>query len=254
MTLTELTKGPTEDMLAVWTPDSERVYFASDRAGTFDIYSQAADGASEARLEFAGSLFEAPQAFTPDGAVLLVYEEFRDTRLLALASPDRLEPLLVSEFDDRLAQVSRDGHWIAYESNESGDRFEVFVRPFPEVNRRRRQVSIDGGRYPLWGPNDELFYVTHEGDMMAVPVTFSPDLTLGQPRRLFQGQPPPAHRSGRPYDVAPDGRFLVTRPVPDDRSEPPRVSVVLNFFDELVQRAPSRADKAIKRRPVLPGR
>jgi hypothetical protein len=50
---------------------------------------------------------------------------------------------------------SPDGRWIAYESGESGPQLQIFVRPFPDVTGRREQVSIDGGRYPLWGPPGE---------------------------------------------------------------------------------------------------
>ena len=131
--------------------------------------------------------------------------------------------------------MSPDGNWIVHESDESGKQFEIFVRSFPNVNERREQVSSGGGRYPHWGPKgDDIFYVNVEGEMMAVPVMFSPRLTLGRAVRLFQWDKPPAGRSGMPYDVSPlDGRFLVTRPVGDTRSTPTDVSVVLNFFNEL---------------------
>jgi hypothetical protein len=82
--------------------------------------------------------------------------------------------------DVRMGQsLKRTGE--AYESNESGDRFEVFVRPFPNVGGRREKVSIDGGRYPLWGPkgSNELFYVDLNGGMVAASVELSPSLSLG---------------------------------------------------------------------------
>ena len=81
-----------------------------------------------------------------------------------------------------LADVSPDGNWIAYESDESGNQFEIFLRPFPNVSGRREKVSIDGGRYPLWGPkgSGELFYVDLNGGMMAASVKLSPSLSLGR--------------------------------------------------------------------------
>ena len=75
--------------------------------------------------------------------------------------------------------VSPDGNWMAYESNESGDQIEIFLRPFPNVSGRREKVSIDGGRFPLWGPkgSGELFYVDLNGGMMAASVKLSPSLS-----------------------------------------------------------------------------
>jgi hypothetical protein len=61
--------------------------------------------------------------------------------------------------------VSPDGHWIAYESDESGDDIEIFLRPFPDVGTRREKISLAGGRFPTWGAQgtDELFYVDLDG-------------------------------------------------------------------------------------------
>ena len=89
----------------------------------------------------------------------------RDLSVLNLAQPDRLEPLLHGEFDDSSRRVSPDGHWIAYESDESGLQIEIFLRPFPDVGARREKISIDGGRYPRWGRqgSGELFYVALDG-------------------------------------------------------------------------------------------
>ena len=89
-------------------------------------------------------------------------------------------------------QVSPDGNWIAYESNESGNQFEIFLRPFPDVSGRREKVSIDGGRFPLWGPkgSGELFYVDLNGGMMAAAVKLSPSLSLGGVTKLFDWEKP----------------------------------------------------------------
>lgn len=240
LALTRLTDGPTEDLLPLWTRDGARLFFASNRTGNMDIYSQPADGAAAARVEFAGPGTQFPTEFTPDGQGLFVYENFSTTGIVDLRGPDRLEPLFPDRFNRRLIQLSPDGHWIAYESNESGDRFEIFLRPFPEVESRREQVSIDGGRYPRWAPDGaELFYVNLDGDMMAVPVTLTPNLLLGRPARLFHWRKPPPTVSSWPYSVSPsDGRFLIVRPVGEDDSRQTQVSVVLNFADEIRARIP----------------
>jgi Tol biopolymer transport system component len=241
--LTKLTDGPSEDMLPVWSRDGQRVFFASDRTGNIDVYSQAADGATTGRVEFAGAGAQFPTGFTPDGTRLLINEDFKDISMLNLARPDRLEPLLHSEVFEFLGVVSPDGNWMAYESGESGDQIEIFVRPFPNVSGRREKVSIDGGRYPLWGPkgSGELFYVDLNGGMMAASVSLSPSLSLGRVTKLFDLEKPARGTSGRRYDISPvDGRFLITKPATAGSEGTINISVVLNWFEELRERVPLR--------------
>jgi len=240
--LTKLTGGPTEDMLPVWSRDGRRVFFASDRTGNFDVYSQAADGATKEHVEFAGPGSQMTLSFTPDGTRLLLLEDFKDISMLTLARPDRLEPLLHSEFTERIGEVSPDGNWIAYESNESGDRAEIFLRPFPNVSGQREKVSIDGGRFPLWGlkGTDELFYIDLNGAMMAASVKLSPSLTVGGVTKLFDCETPPGGPAPRPYDISPiDRRFLMTKPAIAS-SDGRNISVILNWLEELKPRVPSR--------------
>ena len=237
-----MTTGPTEDVLPEWSHDGGRIYFSSNRTGNFDVYSQAADGASQEQVEFAGAGAQMLASIAPEGGRLLLTENFRDVTMLNLGQPGRLEPLLQSEFDEWLAVLSPDGTWMAYESNESGRQVEIFLRPFPNVSARREKLSIDGGRYPLWGPagSGELYYVDLEGNMMGASVKTSPSLSLGPVRKLFTAGRPGRGVSGRPYDLSPvDGRFLITKPAGGPNA-PVNISVVLNWFQELRERvAPS---------------
>jgi hypothetical protein len=231
-------------MSPVWSPDGRRVFFASDRTGNFDVYSQAADAATPERLEFAGPGTQIPLSFVPDGMQLLVAENFRDFSLLDLAHRDRLEPVLHTGFIARLGELSPDGHWIAYESNESGDQVEVFVRPFPGVSARREKISIDGGRFPAWRPDGggELFYMDLNGGMMAASIALSPTLRLGAVTKLFDAEKPPRGASGRRYDISPiDGRFLLTKSLGGGVDGMIDISVLLNWFDDLRDRFPAVA-------------
>ena len=237
--LTRLTTSPAEDMLPLWSVDGSRVFFASARTGSFDIYSRAVSGGAEDRVELAGPELQVPHAFTPDGSRLIVYENFHDVSVLDIARSS-LQPLLHNEFEHRLVELSPDGRWIAYESNESGQQFEIFLRPFPEVGTRREQVSIDGGRYPRWGPpgSGELYYVDLDGGMMAAAVELEPTLRLGGVTKLFDWMPPPRFVSGRPYDLSPlDGRFLMIQGV-ETSGDVTHISVVLNWFNALRLQTP----------------
>jgi serine/threonine-protein kinase len=176
-----------------------------------------------------------PNSFTPDGTQLLVNENFRDLSLVTLTRPARVERLLGSEASEWLGEISPDGKWLAYESNESGARFEIFLRPFPAIDIRRETISIDGGRYPLWGRNgNELFYINLSGAMMSVPIILSPELKIGRPTKLFDWTRPANVITARPYDISRvDGRFLMGRPVSASALPPIDISVVIDWFEEL---------------------
>jgi serine/threonine-protein kinase len=240
--LTPLTRGPTEDMLPVWSVDGSRVFFGSNRSGTFDVYSQSADGAGDARVEYAGAGTQFPQVATPDGRQLIVFEDFKTLNVLELGK-HTLQPLPATGAEVWLSAVSPDGRWIAYESKESGKQMEIFLRPFPDMNSRREKISIDGGRYPLWSRNGthELFYVDLKGAVMSVEIQLKPELRLGKISKLFDVQAPPPGTSGSLYDVSPiDGRFVipVQREVVDETTRVTQVTAVLNWFEEL--RRPAR--------------
>jgi serine/threonine-protein kinase len=234
-TLTRLTDGPNEDMTPVWSPDSRRVFFASNRTGNFDVYSQPADGSTQAAVELARPAFQGPSSVTPDGTQLVVNEEFRHLSVLDLAQ-DTLRPLLQRDANDWIGEISPDGRWIAYESDESGVQFEIYMRPFPDVTGQRVKVSIDGGRYPRWGPSrsEELYYVALDGAMMAVPIELAPTLRVGRAIKLFDLAVPQRGISARFYDVSEvDGRFLIAKSVSQTATETVDALVVVNWFEEL---------------------
>ena len=138
--------------------------------------------------------------------------------VLSLGAERRTEPLVHTEFNEQNAEISPDGRWLAYESDESGQR-EVYVRPFPNVNEGRWQVSSGGGTRPLWARNgQELFYLSIVGAdaaLMRVPVERGATWTAGGPTKLFAGRffySEGGPGQGRTYDVSPDGRrFLMVK-------------------------------------------
>ena len=134
-----------------------------------------------------------------------------------------------------MPEVSPDGLWIAYVSDQSG-RNEIYVRPFPDINAGLWQISTAGGMQPLWSRNGrELFY--RNGDaLMIVSVETEPGFMPGTPRVLFEGNFS-APQGGRAYDISPDGeRFLMMRDSAAARSE---LVVVENWFEELERLVPT---------------
>ena len=116
--------------------------------------------------------------------------------MLALDGTRRVEPLIQTPSNERNGVVSPDGRWLAYESDSSG-QFEIYVKPFPNVNAGQWLISTAGGTRPLWAPNgQELFYVAPDGALMAVACRRSRrHVELGQPGEGRRGavrdrQPP----------------------------------------------------------------
>ena len=126
--------------------------------------------------------------FSPDGKHLLTTGQSPiNISLLGIGASEEPKQLRTSKFNEFNASISPDGRWIAYQSDESG-RFEIYVRPFPEVNTQRHQISTEGGQRPLWNENGrELFYYLPPGIVISVPVETGSSFKAGTPKVLFRG-------------------------------------------------------------------
>jgi len=239
-TMTRLTFAPGQDMYPVWTRDGRRVAFTSERDGPRNLYWKAADGTGTVERLNESEHSELPSAFTPDGTQLVFFELAADgvLNLGVLSLEGSSEPLLATEFDERNAEISPDGRWLAYESDSSG-QYEVYVRPFPSVDDGRWLISRGGGRQPLWAPDGrELFYLAPGASLMTVDVQTEPSVAYGNPEEVFAGR-----FSGGPfvrtYDISPDGeRFLMIKES-DETSSTVEFIVVLDWFEELKRRVPT---------------
>jgi serine/threonine-protein kinase len=238
--LTRLTSDPAADQAPAWTPDGSRIVFNSTRAGAPNLYWQTADGTSAADRLTDGPEAHTAQSFTPDGSTLLFRTEARTSEDMFLLSPGTHEPprpLLASRFNERNAAISLDGKWIAYQSDETG-QFEIYVRPFPDVNRGRVQVTGSGGFMPAWS-RSELFYIHTDGTLVAAPITPGPAFSTGPAKAVvpagFYVAP-----SSRSYDVTADGRRVLTIDASgaDATANRTELIVVLNWHEELKRLLP----------------
>ena len=245
-TLGRLTVDPGLDLYPLWTPDRRHVLFSSDREGPRNIFRQAADGTgSPERL----ARSDAPQEVTgisPDGTRVIFTERTGATGadIVELQLAPRGEPrhLVQTPFAEQNGIISPDGRWLAYEANDSGP-FEIYVRPYPDVNAGKWQVSTGGGTRPLWSPDgQELFFLSPAGALMRIGVARSGTWSVTIPSVLVQtayfsagGNP------GRTYDIAPDGqRFLVIKQGAGagGSNAAPSIVVVLNWAEELKRLVP----------------
>jgi hypothetical protein len=193
-----------------------------------------------------------PGSWSNDGKTLVTYgvphlgaDNF-DIGAISIGGDRKWKPLLNEKYNETMPEISPDGRWMAYMSDESG-QYEIYVRPFPEVNSDKWQVSQKGGMNALWSPDRwKLFY--RSGDaVMVVPVGTEPTFKPGRAEKVLQGYPPTSFLGGiqSGWDIPPDGkRFLMLKPVESTGmasggEAPRRIHVVLNWFEELKQRVPA---------------
>jgi len=229
-----------ENSSPAWERDGQHIVFASNRMGKWGLYRRAADGSGdEERVYEFGARTIQPVTVTADRQVLFYADNGTATRadldLLTLAPTAHVSPLLHTRFLEPFGQVSPDGRWIAYASDET-DRMEVYVQAFPQPSGKR-QVSRVGGSYPVWRPDgSELYFLDRQtgGAVTVVSVKATGhSLELGAPEKLFDSKfvNVPHTAPYQAFTAAPDGqRFIVQRPAGSAADQPsgPMV-VVLNW-------------------------
>jgi serine/threonine-protein kinase len=232
---------------AIWTPDGTRITYVSTSAGAENLFWRPADGSATPERLASSAGAQAPGAWTPDGKTLLFIEQSPatgyDIWTLSLEGNRRPHPLLQTSFIENYVDLSPDGRWLAFVSNQSG-RAEVYVQPYPGPGARQ-QISVDGGTAPAWSRDGrELFYTTTSSvggqatltKMMVVSIQLKPTFTAGTPRMLFQGRYG-ATANIRGYDVAPDGRrFLMVQQQERPAMRLSDMIIVQNFVEELKQK------------------
>ena len=258
----ELDEGPrsrftfegTTNRRPSWSEDGETVFFLSNSAGQVlaggaqeALWSRPADGsrAPELVLDAAQTFNE---AFLAPGGEWLIFRVGTNTTSAGsgdsdiYATPfgvdtalpvevDTTETVLVnSDFQDWQPAISPDGRWLAYVSDESG-QMEVYVRPFPDAQTARAQVSIDGGTEPLWSPDGRELFYRGTTQYVAASVVIEPTFSVRDRRDLFPVGQFMAGAGHLMYDVHPDGdRFVMLL---QGATVPTALVLVQNFFEEL---------------------
>jgi eukaryotic-like serine/threonine-protein kinase len=226
-----LTFDPAADSVPIWSADSARLVFASNRQTFNNLYVKNSDGAQEEKEVLHGDVDKFPNDWSRDGKYILYNQR---TDLWFVTVPE-LKSNLFLKGPSVLSngQFSPDGKWVAYASNETG-KWEIYVTSFPEA-RGKWQVSEGGGEQPRWrGDGKELFYLSLDGKIMAAPVQTGIKFDAGAPVKLFQAtprQPVPIYDLFV-YDVSRDGqRFLINTEVKQAETQP--MSIVLNWAAKL---------------------
>jgi Tol biopolymer transport system component/tRNA A-37 threonylcarbamoyl transferase component Bud32 len=246
-TATQLTFDPADDDNPVWSPDGRNIAFSSTRTGQPKVYVKTADGSSEERL--LADRPGIPTSWSTDSRILLVTSATPSTGddIWAFSNPGRpagegeVRPVLTTSSVESQGQLSPDGRWLAYVSNESSTGDSVYVRPFATdgetgaAGAGARWLISGGefGRFPRWHPDGKrLFYTgVSNSAVMVVDIDTSKGFRAGTQRRLVD-VPPPLVPVG--WSLTPDAeRFLfITTP---NGGRPTPFVVVLNWAAALKQ-------------------
>jgi hypothetical protein len=149
---------------------------------------------------------------------------------LPLNSDHKPKPYLQTPFDEMKARFSPDGKWMAYQSNESG-QFQVYVQTVP-ISGAKYQISTSGGTAPRWRRDgSELFYVSADQKLMAVPIKLGKMIEVGTPQQLFPISPFPGFANVSSfYEPSRDGqRFLVNAPAGGEAAAAAPFTAVTNW-------------------------
>ncbi len=235
-------RGPT------WASDGRSLFYTSTEGARAVLLRRAADGtgASEKLGEEATAQMM-PTSVSPDGKFLVYSAQEPDYNVKAIPLSGDHTPtkLVATPKSETNGEVSPNGKWLAYESDESG-RSQIYVRPFPSVDTGRWQISTAGGTRVAWSRSGrELFYVSGDDFMMAMPVSgdAAKEFTYGRPAQLFSIKPyyfgrenGRAQLIGRTYDVAADGRFFVAKEPASTVGDAQTIVVIERWLDEVKKR------------------
>ena len=248
-TMSRLTTNPAQDRSPLWTRDGQRILFTSMRANYPELFSKPADGTGTDERLFTrakDAVDLRANGWSADGRRLLFTEVPANIYCaIGHAAADKLSEqamLVQNDFCNDYSAVSPDGRWIAYDSVLAG-RYEIYVERYPEMGGRQ-QISTNGGRLPLWSPSGrELYFASLDTrQILAVPIQPGPPLTAGGSQVIFEGEFLAPQTGWRPYDIGPDGRFVIIRSGGDESRDAsaPDMVVVQHWAEELKRLVPAK--------------
>jgi len=215
-----------------WSHDGRRLLVMAFRDGGFGLYAKEADGEGERELfKSPDPIF--PLAWTADDQAVLFQkrsvESGSDIYQVASDGSGSAKPVLNTKANEEMGQLTRDGHWLAYVSDESGSR-QVYVRHFPnQTGGSAWQVSTQGGTNPAWSADGkQIYYITPDSWLAAARVTVGQrGFRAGDPRHLFIARSENHAPAGNSYAPTHDGTGFWVLQAPETSASP--LSVILGW-------------------------
>ena len=235
-TASRLTRDGLANWVA-WTPDGKRLVFAWNKSGQSNLYWQPADGSSPMERLTTSENGHFPGSFTHDGSTLAFVETRletgRDILLLDIKSR-RVTPFLNSKAAEGWPEISPDGRWLAYASNENEPaRTEVWVRSFPDLGGRW-QISKGGGSQPIWSRDGRKLFYWQADQVWVVDIRTEGGFSTDKPRLVFEQRGIGGGAPLRNWDLWPDGQGFLMVKLAEDRPQPvTEMILVQNWLEEL---------------------
>jgi eukaryotic-like serine/threonine-protein kinase len=230
----------------IWSADGQRVAFQSDREGDVALFWQRADGAGAAErlTKPERETTHVPESWAPDGQTLLLAmskESRVSLHVLSLPSKQTASYGGVEASSPISAAFSPDGRWVAYSYGGPGNT-STFVQPFPATGAK---YLIAAAYHPFWSPDGrELFFHPRGSRFEASAITTKPSFSFASPLELPTGNLVERATFERNIDITPDGKRFVGVIASDQTQSgtmvAPQIQVVLNWFEELKRRAPTK--------------
>ena len=235
----------------VWMPDGRHIVYGGFVNGYMNMMVRRADGLGSTEFLHPSDESEVPIATTPSGDAIFfgktvsatgtdLYELIVGSDITSfLETPiaqRKTRTILETPANEGNPTLSPDGKWIAYTSSKNGAH--VFVRPYPDIDATRVQVSTERGGNSRWSPNRNEIYYWVDGKMMAAEIAPGPPFSSQTPRVLFEGDYYVPLGGYPEFDIHPDGdRFLMIKPYREMNER--KIVYVENWSQELTSVVPA---------------
>ena len=252
--MTRITFGG-RNRFPIWSSDGQLVAFQSDREGDLAIFSQRVDGKGRVERLTKPEKGEAhvPESWSPDGVISFSVAKDSTFSLWTVTAADKKIQRFgnVHSAEPIGSVFSPDGRWLAYSENpEAGPTPSpnrgVFVQPYPATEEKHQVPGRDLNFHPVWGPKSmNLFWVPTAGSGQLASVSFSPRAVVPFGNlMIFPARVTMSKTSSQPrvFDILPDDQFvgLVLPSGTEGVADTPQIRLVLNWFDELKSRVPTK--------------
>ena len=226
------------DRRPAWSPDGREIAFVRDSGSGGDVYARAVDGGgTERRLAHLDRAIQ-EVSWSHDGHWILVRTETGaagngDILALSTRGDSGLVRVATSNFTELQPAPSPDGRWVAFVSNDAMTN-EVYVRPFPNSDAGRWQVSNGGGGSPVWSADGrELFFINGANRLVVAELATGPQFSVKELKPMFDATQFSYIAFHQAFEMTKDGQFVFMGPLGAAATPSTHLVQVDNWFADL---------------------